>query len=45
MEGFPRGARIIDLRKGEDTFLTQIYLETGEMYAQKRESVPVLRKR
>ena len=45
MEGFPRGARIIDLRKGDDTFLSQIYLETGEMYIQRRESVPVLRQK
>lgn len=45
LEGFPRGARIIDLVDGEPDFQTQIYLETGEMYTQKRPSVPVLRRK
>ena len=44
MEGFPRGARIIDLRQGENDFLTQIYTENGEMYAQRRASAPMLRR-
>ena len=35
LEGFPHGARIIDL-KPDGTFDTQIWLETGEMYHQTR---------
>ena len=45
MEGFPFGARIIDVRRGANDFLTQIYTEHGEMYAQKRLSVPVFRRK
>ena len=45
MEGFPFGARIIDVRQGAKDFLTQIYTEHGEMYAQRRQSTPVLRRR
>ncbi len=35
LEGFPHGARIIDLNL-DGTFDTQIWLETGEMYHQER---------
>lgn len=45
MECFPRGARMIDLRKGDDDYITRIYLETGEMYFQERLSKPTLRRR
>ena len=45
MEGFPHGARIIDIRADEPDFITKIYTEHGEMYAQVRESVPVLRRK
>ena len=45
MEGFPFGARIIDVRQGEKDFLTQIYTEHGEMYAQRRQNTPMLRRR
>lgn len=45
MEGFPFGARIIDVRQGAKDFLTQIYTEHGEMYAQRRQNTPVLRRR
>lgn len=44
-ESMPRGARIIDLKKGEQSFETSIYLATGEVYKQERESVPVLRRK
>lgn len=42
LEGFPRGARIIDLKKGEKDFSTFIWLETGEQYVQERENDPKL---
>ena len=45
MEGFPFGARIIDVRRGEKDFLTQIYTEHGEMYAQRRVNTPALRRK
>lgn len=44
LEGFPKGARIIDLKKGEKDFDTQIYLDTGEMYRQQRSNKPKLRR-
>lgn len=34
LEGFPKGVRIIDLKRGEKDFDTQIFLDTGEMYHQ-----------
>ena len=45
LEGYPRGARIIDIEKGARDFATHIYLENGEMYEQIRRSVPVIRRR
>lgn len=41
LEGYPKGARIIDIGKGP-AFRTSIYLETGEIYEQKRFRKPKL---
>ena len=45
LEGFPHGARIIDLRQGAQDFFTSIYLETGEIYTQEHKSVPAFRRK
>jgi 3',5'-cyclic AMP phosphodiesterase CpdA len=42
LEGFAKGARIIDLKKGEKDFDSFIYLDTGEQYHQERKNKPKL---